>query len=122
MELLKVHSHHARKENFHDLNSGQCTHLRSYRISLDRMGWTGLLSIPILLHTYLSPVASEPQCAVIPYGRPEPGHCAYILNHMIPSDDEPSGYVTYSPAAPFIRLPLIYYFRQLPSDYLKGLY
>ena len=84
------------------------------------MGWTGLLSKLILLHAFLRPVSSEPQCSVIPYGRPESRDCIFILNHLIPSGDEPLGYVTYSPADPFVRLPLIYYFRQSPSDYFKA--
>lgn len=94
-----------------------------YRLSSTTMGWIGLLSGVILLYSAFTPVASESQCALRPYGRPDPHDCAFLSVHSIPDQDVAEGFVLFSPPDPFIRLPIIWYFRQSSSfEHASGNY
>lgn len=90
--------------------------------------WTGCLSglspllllLLLLLCATFSPVASEAHCALRPYGRPSPRDCAFVSVHQIPDKDEAEGFVLYTPPAPFIRLPIIWYFRQFSLSFFSS--
>ena len=83
-----------------------------------------------LLTTFFWPVLCEPLCSIRPYGRPNPAHCVALMNHMIrnrqifPSPTAPRGFVLYTPPAPNVRLPLIYWYcapSHLTADYSRAL-
>lgn len=83
-----------------------------------------------LLATCFWAVLCEPLCSIRPYGRPNPAHCVALMNHMIgnrqifPSPTAPRGFVLYTPPAPNVRLPLIYWYCapfHLTADYSRAL-
>lgn len=70
-----------------------------------------LFSTAILVLLSWSVLAGDARCSFKPYGRPKASDCIFIINHLIPVASFPEGWVIYGPSKPYIRLPLVYYFR-----------
>ena len=78
------------------------------------MAWNDVALLNMLFHLFIvmTPVASR--CS-FSYGRPNPGHCAFITNHLIP--DEPGliglTYGNNDPTSlPQLNFPVIYFYRE----------
>lgn len=57
-------------------------------------------------------IAGDARCG-FRYGRPSASDCIFLVNHLIPQSNDPEGWVLYTPPRENIRLPLVYYVREL---------
>ena len=65
------------------------------------------------LAAFLPLISAHEKCSLRPWGRPKTQDCVFILNHMIPQDKDPMGFVLWNRAEPpLMSMPIYWFYRQ----------